>query len=809
MSKIKSICFIAICLATPLYPQNGAPHPFYFTTQRIQTAKANIAGHSWAKELFVAIQASADEAAAMTDDELRAWFSEDTPISQCDCPNCNHHWQDYTWSWDKQQPDQLRCNYCGTIVSQARYPSNDTLNVFDPQGQIRPHLVYRDSTGKRFPIRQLIYYHKEQQAYQWIKNLGLAYAVTGKSIYAEKAVVLLQRFAEVYPSFGIHDNFRLERYPFGWAGKLRMWHYTDAYTLQDCAATYDAIFHSGAIDDKNKAFIEKQLFRTGLEFLTAVKPTQGITNDIPFRYAGVAMLGRTLQDHDAIAWVLDPEEGFEAFLLELFSNDGFWLERAASYHLMAVRPLPEIVEILQGYSDPPSFQSIDRFDNLDLRGCKQFPAIFSAMLDMRLPDGTLPSLNDSQTGTRPDPTPLEALYNWTGDRRWLQKANQAAQGKLAESGTLYSLFNRNPRIDDELRGLASHSGIPDSSANFPGMGLFMLRRGTGPKQLVFAMHHPKYTTPHTHYSALSTILYADGREMLSDFGYPSFSTDLRMRWYVTTLSHNTLTVDTRTQYAPYSVANWLHHGDRFSACEAEAWEAYRHICEPYFRQIALVDAPDGRVYAVDIFRAQGGSVHDWALHGESETLDVQSVQQQPTIKLEGHDYAYAYLRDCESGTTCENWEAEWCWSDGARLAGHFPGQSDCEIIKSQTPGERLKSMHGRKKPSLIARRRGENLRSEFIGVYEPHRGEPLVLKVEKKVASPHADWAVVLKVYRQDEIDYILSSYLDLSPQMEPFRDGNITIAWQSRFGVVTVKKGRIAAQEWIKGEMEGFRHSF
>jgi hypothetical protein len=99
-----------------------------------------------------------------------AHVSEEHPISQCDCPNCNHHWQitpGVGTNSNRSIALQLLWNY----LSPSRYPSNDTLNVFDPQGLIRPHLSIA-IPPQTHSIRQLIYYHKEQQAYQWIKNLG-------------------------------------------------------------------------------------------------------------------------------------------------------------------------------------------------------------------------------------------------------------------------------------------------------------------------------------------------------------------------------------------------------------------------------------------------------------------------------------------------------------------------------------------------------------------------------------------------------------------------------------------------------------
>lgn len=793
------------CLFSQTFQEH--PHPFYFTEERIQTAKTNIQKYDWAKKLFDQALTSADEAASKSDVELRNWFSEFTPMSECDCPYCGHYWLDYVWHWSQEKPDQLQCNYCNGITSLEHFPENDSFNVIDPQGNIRPHPVFRDSTGKVFPIRELIFFHKERYAYSWIENLGIAFAIAGESTYAKKAVVLLKRLAEVYPNFGIHDNFRFEPYPFGWAGKLRMWHYTDAYTLQDCAATYDAIYHCSQISKNDKTYIETNLFRVGLDFLTAVKPTQGISNDIAFRYAGVAMLGRTLEEHNAIKWVLDPEEGFHAFIDKLFYGDGAWHERAPGYHNMAAQPLHETVEILDGYSDPQSYDGNDRFDNINLKGIKKLDNIASILLDMRFPDGTLPPINDGSLGIKPNPVPLEALYNWTGDVQWLEKANQAYEGKLRESGDIYALFNRDPNIDQKMKFLSSEIIIPDTSRYFTGMGFSMLRRGTGKEQIVFTLHHHKYTSPHTHYDALSTILFANGREMLSDFGYPSFSSPLRMNWYIKTLSHNTLTVDTNNQYAPYSVANWIHHGNLFSACEAEAWEAYRFTCEPYFRQIALIDGENGAIYAVDIFRGEGGSIHDWALHGEGDELKIENLTLTPASEFIGNDSAYAQLHDIEMGYTSSAWNAEWKWNDGASLFCHFAGLPGCEIYKALTPGERLKSMKDRQKHSLFNRRKGEKLRSEFVGIYEPNSGQRNIKKVEKIFVSKDRDWAVVLKVHFKDVTHYILSSYLNLTPQQNPFVDGKIEIPWQSRFGVVKVKNNRIINQEWGKGIMEGLRH--
>ncbi len=193
-----------------------------------------------------------------------------------------------------------------------------------------------------------------------------------------------------------------------------MWHYTDAYTLQDCAATYDAIFHSGAIDDKNKAFIEKQLFAPVQ--VSHCGKTDQASNDIPS-----AMPARLCRPHFAGSrchrLVIDPEEGFEAFFSISFQRRDL-VERAASNHLMAVRRCRKSVRSCR---DIPTRRLSEHrpLRNLDLRGCKSsrnFSAMWTCACRTAL--AVVKRFTDRHP---PDPTPLEALYNWTVDRRWCKK----------------------------------------------------------------------------------------------------------------------------------------------------------------------------------------------------------------------------------------------------------------------------------------------------------------------------------------------------------------------------------------------------
>ena len=801
----RSFLPVLLCLpAVPLSAAEPPSPPIVYTTERLEWAQANLTAHAWARDLRDDILERADAAARQPPERLAAWFAATTPTNQCSCPHCGAYWLNYIWEWDPAHPEQLQCNRCETIVSEETYPANRIIYRPDPQGNRLPHPVFEDTEGRIFPVQQAISHYKSLHAFDWIEALGEAYALTADERYATTAIHLLDRLATVYPGYAWHDNFRFEPRPWGWAGKLTGWHLDDARALIQCASTYDAIRRSPALDPARRQHIEKNLLRLGGQMLTAVRPLQGISNDVAYRFGAVALLGRLLDDRALLAWVLDGEESYAAIVDKLFFADGTWHERTPSYHNMLMRGLYLAPYFLDGYIDPVTGKAVS------LRRLPKLVRIHHLPFLHRFPDGSLPPVNDSRFGTRIDPEGIEAMAAFFPDTpRWLDCLLAVSEGDPDRVAGSFALFNRPPDFAARLARIAGPEPLPRRSADFKGLGLFMLRRGEGAQQTVFTLHHHKFANSHSHYDALSTILYAEGREMLSDLGYPLFGIRERSTWYIASLSHNTLTVDTQNQRAPNGVANFLHDGALFTACEGESWDSYRFICEPFTRQIALVDTPSGRPYAVDIFRGGGGQVHDLALHGEGPEIGFEGLELTPIDTFEGKDYAYEEVSDIrQSEPLDEPWSVSWRWDDGAQLDTHVAGQEGTRVIATRSPGMRTRDQQGRRIHSVFQRREGADLRSEFVAVFDPHRGEPLIEQVEKTLVTTGAEWAVVVKVRLVDgATDYILSSYQDLAPLGEVYRDGAIEIAWESRFGVVRVRDGAIVEAEWVHAPMEGLAH--
>ncbi len=773
------------------------PHPFYYKEIRVNNARQNMDKYEWAQRVYSEIKVNADEAASISDDKLRKWISDHSTTRVCDCPNCKTSWLGYIWEWDPQSPETIVCRICKKPSSIKIFPENSNILLTDPQGKEHKHPVFKNSDGKIFQLRARINYQKLQHIQKWIEDLGAVYAITEDPRYAHKAAVLIYRLAEVLPGYALHDWERHGTVPWSRAGKISGWNYQDAILITVCGKTYDIIYNSDILGNKEKAFIEKNLFHNSAEYLTAVSPFSGITNDIPFRFAGVAMIGRTLEDHKILEWVLNQNEGLSEFTASHFFRDGHWYERSPSYHKMAVKNFHHIVDILQGYSDPENYKESDRYVNIDLKSIPKIENIYSCLFKAVYPDGSLPPINDSHVHETPPASLAEVGYSWFGGIKWLSILSKAYNGNLNKNGDLYALFNRNPKAEDEAAALYSFTEPPLKSMDFDGLGMAMLRMGTGKNQAAFTMKYGKYTSDHGHFDALGITLFAKGKEMLSDLGYPYWSHRYRGQWMRRSLAHNTITVDMLNQDAAGELIRFFYSGKTFSAFDTEIRNAYQLTMENFVRQIALIRVNKNDVYAVDLFRVKGGNVHDWSLHSEAPDCEVYDIDLHPETELYGFDYAYKYISDVNMGNTSGKWAVEWKWNDGTALYCHMLGQPDCEVYKTRAPGERLiRGDTGRKIDYIFNRRKGEKLKSEFIAVYEPYSGNKFIKNVTKFSFQDDKNWAIVLKIELNGRTDYVLTSYL--TANKEPFTDRNIKIEWKNRFGLVSVMNEKIISEEWI-----------
>ena len=263
---------------------------------------------------------------------------------------------------------------------------------------------------------------------------------------------------------------------------------------------------------------------------------------------------------------------------------------------------------------------------------------------------------------------------------------------------------------------------------------------------------------HQHYDNLSVILFAQGRESLSDIGY----THTRYRaWAEATASHNTVVVD-GTNQAPGSISaptdgslRWFDCGNPLvQAMSADGTRAYSGKVSTYRRTMFFIDAGEERYYAVDVFEVEGGRVHDYFLHGDADAASsvnaALELKPLPTLLPEGIEwkppqnendyrpfrapwYAYGFLRNLRG---CEAPADSAVPVDFGGLRVTLFAEPGSRLILGENPsirqaGEDDAKLDQFQRPCAILRHNAERGRSTFVAVFEPHGGTPFLDAIDR------------------------------------------------------------------------------
>ncbi|NQT92838.1 MAG: hypothetical protein HQ559_08760, partial [Lentisphaerae bacterium] len=263
----------------------------------IKQALSNIERHDWAKEARDRIVEQAQPWLDMSDDDLwglmfgntirRSWMV----WSNGHCPSCNESVPMYNWKMNAlKEPWKVRCPHCNEA-----FPKNDfhkfyvsgldEYGVFEPKKADRSLLFnaehpepedplhtfgvddgdgYSDGNKRwRFIGAYLVYGQWKQAVVGGIKKLAAAYVVTGNRAYARKTAILLDRVADLYPTFDFaREALVYERG--GSNGYVSMWHDACEET-REMAIAYDQVFEALKTDKDLVGFLAARAKEFGLE----------------------------------------------------------------------------------------------------------------------------------------------------------------------------------------------------------------------------------------------------------------------------------------------------------------------------------------------------------------------------------------------------------------------------------------------------------------------------------------------------------------------------------------------------------------
>jgi len=718
---------------------------------------------------------------SLSEEEMTAIVPRQSGIFFTDCPNCDTGAQDYVeWQWDPRQPHRIRCPGCGAVYpDNPDYPDDQYIAVPAPGGEHR-YYYYERPDGYRIFFRAAADYKAADYMARRCRDLANLYWTTKQDEYARRAALILVRFAEVYPTwankldlpfrqkiFVPHSQKRIPGAPEYRTSCWSWWAYMGI--SRDLLEAWDAVRLWPGLDalaPDARARIENDLFTDMVELVMGFKETY--SNMSPAMWRNIIYAGRVL---DRPQWVAEALKRINHFWATRFLYDGHWMETAPSYCGQVRWNMKLTQQALEGYAPPASAPpGLGEFLRTSFKKSRAALAAVERANDIiHLPNGGDPAINDT----------------------WARR--------------------REPRERTE-------------SLLMPGLGLAVLGGGEGDHQIYSWLNFTS-GRQHKHLDALDIGLFAFGKELLRDIGY----THTAWRaWTRSTMSHNTVVVNgvasgLDRDHSLHRLRAFVTDGKGFHLAEAESDAAYPGITTRYRRTLCLVGADSRDAYLIDIFQVHGGGRHDYLLHGsaaEDSTARIEGATlrrfdgtlmnpgtafEYPKGERFGYDDPaayYGYVRNLSRGEPGREVILDMRLSSDPEVGvrSHILCRPGDEVYLGEAPrirqAERNDSMLSEfVAPFFCLRREGEELRSVFVAVHEPVRGEPKV----RGISARELDGGLLVTVDRGERgRDQLVMGFDGTLSTACTTPDGGL--GFQGKYALVRTRQGRPVSLHLVDG---------
>ncbi len=702
-------------------------HSVFFPRERMEKVRANLAKYPSVETFRKGVVESAQRWMTRSDDELwdlmfgpritRSWMV----WSNGRCPACKKDVAMYTWEIDAfARPWKLKCPHCAELFPKNDFAAFhrsglDARGIFDPAKADRSLLFNTEHPDPKDPLRlfgvddgegyveggnrwrfigaYLIYGQFKQLVLGGIRILAVAHVLTGDPAYAHKAGVLLDRVADVYPSFDYaKQGLVYEAGPYH--GYVSVWH-DAAVETRELVLAYDQVFEALRGDPGLVDFLAAKAKGHGLEnpkasFADVQRNIEGgilrdplgnwlkIRTNFPGGECLVALI------HTVLGWPenrAEVEKEIDAILTPATAVDGVTGEKGVANYSAYV--IMRLAEFLEEYARmEPGFleRLLDRHPNL--KKTWRFH-VDTMCLDRFYPlsgdTGFLAQPTDRYAGAAfaiPEAgpptsahTPLLAVSMFTFFRRLFAATGDPAyvQVLYRANGDTVEGLPHDPWVDDPesfrkevAEVIAKHGPRPrPGSVDFRQWHLAILRSGTGADARAAWLDYDAGGT-HGQADGMNLGLFARGLDLLTDFGYPQVQfggwTAPKGLWYKKTAAHNTVVVDGRDQpdgagmttlwgppspgadapELPPSLPGELRGTSRGTRGSSVSPIRVIRASAPglgggtrYERTVALVDVSDADFYVVDVFRVAGGADHAKLLHAGLGTAASAGLKLEP------------------------------------------------------------------------------------------------------------------------------------------------------------------------------------
>lgn len=793
---------VSIAPAQELLKSSSALYP----PEVVARVRANAADGEWASGVREQVIAAAAPWHAMSDEALwdlmfgatlpRSWMvwsnghspvtGEPVPMYMWKMDAMNHPWktQDPT-SGEWFPKNDFKAFYDSgldahgifdaakadrSLLFNAEHPDPaDPLHNFgvdDGQG-------YVNEKGERwrFIATYIIYGQWKQAVLGGINNLSAAYVLTGDASYARQALIMLDRVADIYPTFDFKTQGVLYEGP-GSAGYVSTWHDTCEET-RELALAYDMVFPALKDDAELVAFLAKQADAHQLEnpkateadirrniesriLRDALANPEKIYSNYPRAEICKAVITKALQEPDEALWaILDP------MLEQATAVDGVTGEKGLSGY--ASFTVSSLAQFLAEFSkaDPAFLPAV-------LKRQPRIHDTYRFHIDTLCLDRYYPLSGDTGNYAMPMGGYLGMLFVKPGSGGWPLMPSTfqflwdlyAATGDVAFAQTLYQVNNRSPdglpydifgekpeAFQAALGAVIEKEGeeIALGSVNKEAWHLAILRSGTGANRRAVWLDYDA-GGGHGHKDGMNLGLFAHGLDLMPEMGYPAVQfggwESPRGKWYAMTAAHNTVVVDGKNQPTKAGETTLYVDEPPFQIIRASAPEL--NDGNRYERTVALVDADEETFYVIDVFRVSGGTNHTKFTQSHFGPLATYGLNLAPAPDFGNETQTRSFQMD--AGATA-GWLGVWTVEDQFKLLSEpaplglaytsFTQDAAAGTSEAWIATGGYDSTTEQWIPRLVEQRvAGDGtLDSTFVALYEPYRGSAPKLKATRETVA--------------------------------------------------------------------------
>ncbi|MBQ9967413.1 MAG: Ig-like domain-containing protein, partial [Oscillospiraceae bacterium] len=513
--------------------------------------------------------------------------------------------------------------------------------------------------------------------FQILPTLADAYLYTGDEKYGSAGAILLDRLADIYPTYDFYDMDWLNyNFVCALSGHGRLIGITwDAVLGIEFARVVDVFWPSANNEDvidylrerassqgKDPEDITPDYLRTKAEDnilmeLYEMSKSQWIDGNFGMSEAAVAYSARALNrlpiSQEMVDWIYHSEEltgsgrdtknaggDVARTLVEWTSRDGLAYEGSYAYNSIMEGYLLDVADALDGF---------DLVEGADLWENQKFVNLYAGHMRMTVCGRLTPQIHEGggpqSTNFIPNIGYMTTAFSKSGDPQ-IARALYAANGNSTD-GLHADIFTKNPEsgLRTAIQNAVDTYGTWDMSDSdlLPGYGIAILREG--PHDYLGMENAHEFSdywigfgysdTDHAQVESLNLDIEFHGLGLSSSMGYPTIvqaSSHERQQWVRNTISHNTVVVDDKAQVPTDEAGFPLHFEDAGYAkvMDIEDSKAYPEA-DIYRRTFVAVDNGEGDHYGVDFFRVLGGSEHVYSFHGmtdvDPETTGLELAKQ--------------------------------------------------------------------------------------------------------------------------------------------------------------------------------------